>query len=238
MTRHQVQVGVDDGAFHRPACVEFPPGPPVHPSSKTSRNPLAYWRAIRSRSAARAMIGRSDSVGGCATSCSGARPRPPGLARRIAANTRPRVFCVDGVQHARQVRSQVSRAGRLRQRGQQQQDAEVGVGSHALPRGLHRLQHRPADGVVRRCVQHRGDGGRTDQEIRIIGVVKIVQAVDVAGLARRRLPDAGGLGVQADEVARRHGVSPRRTRPQGTAPRRRPRPRRSPGPAPASRARR
>src|SRR5262249_53250282 len=58
----------------------------------------------------------------------------------------------------------------------------------------HGLAHRPRTGPLK----DRGNGGGTGQEIDVESVVGIAEAVDVAGLAGGRFPDARQLGTQTD----------------------------------------
>ena len=165
------------------------------------RKPLAYCRAIRSRSAARRMTSRRVIVGSSGHDPA-RRPGPcrPGWASRIAGRRagRRRRSWPRGRPRFPRSRSNVGRHGR--QRGQEEHDSEIRVGGHDLTRGLDRGQH---GGARRRRsigpVERLGDGGGAEQEVQEMQIREVAKAVDIARLPRRDLEQTGDLGHPAGE---------------------------------------
>src|SRR5262249_10303243 len=87
-----------------------------------------------------------------------------------------------------------------RERGQQQQDAQVRIGSAYAACGLDALIDDVADAPLVSALEHRRDGGGAHEEVDVAQIVKIALAVHVAGLARGAFPDAGDLSPEAERL--------------------------------------
>ncbi len=93
--------------------------------------------------------------------------------------------------------SQAGASGHRSQRGDQQDDAKVGVGARRRSRGFDGRADRKPERLVRRPIDRGGDGDRGGDKVIVGQVGKRRRRMHVAGLRGRGLEDAGGGGTPA-----------------------------------------
>ena len=176
------------------------------PVSKVSAKSVTYSEAIESRSAALAIASRKPISGSERTSCSTRSRRPPAPARRIAAYASR----ASATSSARSVAPSRSRSGPprergLRQRREQQHDAEVRVRGRDAARRLDGREDRLTDAALAGAPQLGADRDRAAQHVLVGHVVEVVARRDVARLLRAGLEHARQLGGTGDALGATNG---------------------------------
>jgi len=103
------------------------------------------------------------------------------------------------------------REGGARQRRQEKDDAQVGVGADMPPRGADRLEDETSHPAPDAAREGRADGAGAEHEIPVSEPRKIAPAADVSRLRRQHFHEAGGLCGRRDHAGASAGRRAHRT---------------------------